>query len=438
VYDFTPAQKYEFRGRAESAYGASAWSTSSFMVMVAPTVALDSVDSTATLALSAPANATQMRLEVSTEPFATEAAIPAKDLFYAVTLTADATSATIKNLASDATYYARVYAINAAGVSDWAELEFAVMAQPTDVVFTADDADATRGVVSWTNNAADATEFRVETSQDGVVWELAGTTTETSFEITDATERYVRVRSQAGVSVSAWSQGAILNAPTNLTFAQAKLSDADGTLTRVKWNDASDLATLYRVEYREAGTDAWTFVGNRGVGAQNQAVYDFTPGRTYEFRVRAENAYGASAWSTSSFTPTVAPTVALDSFDATSFTLALSAPTGATQMRVEILDSAFPTEAAIPGVGLTRCVTLSADAQTWTPQGLTPGATYYVRVYAINAAGVSDWCDTLEITLPTETLKTSNAVSEAFAELFADDAEDDFWFELESTLGKRK
>ena len=107
-------------------------------------------------------------------------------------------------------------------------------------------------------------------------------------------------------------------------------------------------------------------------------------------------------------------------------------------MRVEVSTEPFATEATIPGADLTRCATLSADAQTWTPKKLTPGATYYVRVRAINAAGVSDWSEVLELTTPTETLKTSNAVSEAFAELFADDVDDDFWFELESTLGKRK
>ncbi|MBQ1278095.1 MAG: fibronectin type III domain-containing protein, partial [Thermoguttaceae bacterium] len=96
--------------------------------------------------------------------------------------------------------------------------------------------------------------------------------------------------------------------------------------------------------------------------------------------------------------------------------------------------------AAISSVNLTRCVTLSADAQSWTPKNLTPGATYYVRVRAINADGVSDWSDALEIKLPnqTEFIPLDAAVSEAFADLFAEDGEDDFWFEFEKATGARK
>ncbi len=362
VYDFTPGQTYEFRVRAENVYGASAWSTASITPMTAPTVEITAIDGntkTATLALSAPANATQMRLEVSTEPFATEAKMPGADLFHTVTLKADATSATLKNLEPGATYYVRVRAINANGDSDWCD----------------------------------------------------------TLEITTPI------------------------VPTNLAFSQGKIVDADGSRVYLKW-DRIENVDFYRVEYREAGAEEWSFIANYEQNyeqfKQEQVLYDFVPGATYDFRVRAEGPDGVSDWAESSFTTLAAPTVEVADVASTTFTLNLTAPENATKMRVEILDSPFPREGSISSADLTRCVTLSADAQTWTPKNLTPGATYYVRVYSINANGVSDWCDTLEITTPTETLETSNAVSDAFAELFADDVEDDFWFELESTLGKRK
>ncbi len=439
VTDFTPGKEYEVRIRAENETVVSAWATASLLTMDVPATSVVLVDGgakTATLSFAAPTNATQMRLEIADSPFTTEGKMSSADLVRAVTLNADTTSLTINNLDSSKTYYCRVRAYNdGTNTSDWGEFELSFSTAPTDVVFVADANDSTRGVVSWTSAA---TGFVVETSKDGKTWELAGATTGTSLELADLTaeDRYMRVRVQTETVVSEWTYGALLSAPTDLSVTQAKYSAAEGTYLRMKWNDVSG-ETGYRVEYREAGTEAWTAFELKA-NAKNQTIADFTPGQSYEFRVRAENAYGASVWSTATLESLAAPTVELGSSDLTSFTLALTAPSAASKLRVEVLDSAFTSEATLSGSALTRVATLDASVQSWTPSKLTPGATYYVRVRAIDGDNVSAWSQVLEITLPTETPNTSNAVSDAFAELFADDAEDDFWFEFEKATGARK
>jgi hypothetical protein len=225
----------------------------------------------------------------------------------------------------------------------------------------------------------------------------------------------------------------MLNAPANVAGAQAKLLDAAGTQLRVVWNDNSGLATQYRVEYREAGSDEWTFVGVRGRGSQAQTISDFTPGVAYEVRVRAENKYGVSEWTTSSVATMAAPTVELVSVDAAALTLSLASDALATNMRVEISTTPFETESKISSANLFRAVTTGAGEQTRSFGNLEAGATYYVRVLAINADGVSAWSEVLEVVVPS-----GDAVSEAFADIFAEDGEDDFWFEFEKATGARK
>ena len=157
--------------------------------MVAPTaevVAISETAKTATLALFAPTGATQMRVEVSTEPFATEAAIPRVNLFYSYTYNADETSATIKNLEPGATYYYRVYAINANGTSDWCDTAtFALLDAPTDVALSQvklAGADGTLLRMKWAD-VSDETGYRVE-------YREAGTEEWTAFEQQANAQRY--------------------------------------------------------------------------------------------------------------------------------------------------------------------------------------------------------------------------------------------------------
>ena len=66
---------------------------------------------------------------------------------------------------------------------------------------------------------------------------------------------------------------------------------------------------------------------------------------------------------------------------------------------------------------------------------LEAGKTYYFRVRAhqANGAGNSAWSEVVEFTVPAAT----DVVSEAFADFFVEETEDDFWFEFEKALGGR-
>jgi hypothetical protein len=186
------------------------------------------------------------------------------------------------------------------------------------------------------------------------------------------------------------------------------------------------------VSGNQAKAGAGAYVANGGtLELRNSTVEDAVVG----------NVVIADSSGTTNGAPLAAPTVELASHDAESLTLSLLAPANATQMRVEISASPFATEAAIPDANLADCQTLDASAQSWTAKNLESGATYYVRVYSINADGVSAWSEVLEVKLflTTEFVPlTLDAVSEAFVDLFAEDGEDDFWFEFEKATGARK
>ncbi|MBQ1277924.1 MAG: fibronectin type III domain-containing protein, partial [Thermoguttaceae bacterium] len=182
----------------------------------------------------------------------------------------------------------------------------------SEIILTVGDvANASGYVVEYSLSA----DFANAVAVDGST--LAGLNAYTTY--------YFRVKSLGENSYvdSAWSTP--VSATTKLTAPaiivnQLKRSAKDGTVLNCKWRDAFDEnAEHYRVEYREAGTEEWLFVDNWSPELSednSQLVYDFTPGQTYDFRVRAENADVYSDWSTASITAMVAPTFGVAAIDA--------------------------------------------------------------------------------------------------------------------------
>ena len=85
--------------------------------------------------------------------------------------------------------------------------------------------------------------------------------------------------------------------------------------------------------------------------------------------------------------------------------------------------------------GDVRVYVLNGSATSQSFGSLEAGKTYYFRARAHQASGAgnSAWSEVVEFTVPTAT----EAVSDAFADFFAEEGEDDFWFEFEKALGGR-
>ena len=153
----------------------------------------------------------------------------------------------------------------------------------------------------------------------------------------------------------------------------------------VEW-DRSGNETGFTVE---RSTDGVTFVdaGSAPINALALDVTGLSPSTTYVFRVRAFNAAGVSPYS---------PTAT-----ATTPQVPLGAPTSLTaaalnrsQIRLAWRDNSsaetgFRIERSTNNKSFSVVATAAAGVTTFTDSGLRGGATYYYRVFAVNAGGSS-------------------------------------------------
>ncbi|MGI9255325.1 MAG: fibronectin type III domain-containing protein [Salinispira sp.] len=161
-------------------------------------------------------------------------------------------------------------------------------------------------------------------------------------------------------------------------------------------DDGGSAITGYELQYRTGG-GAWTEMSS-GIGTNtSHTITGLTNGNTYEVQVRAVNAQGPSAWSTSATaTPAAVPaapdTPTLES-DTGQITATWIAPddggSAITEYHVQHKLSAddWPTD----NTTSISAITVAAPATTHTIMNLENGMSYDVRVRAANAQGNGAW-----------------------------------------------
>jgi hypothetical protein len=85
--------------------------------------------------------------------------------------------------------------------------------------------------------------------------------------------------------------GTVPAAPGGLTATAVSSSQIN-----LNWTDNSNNETQFRIE-RRTGAGSFGFLVNKGANTTTHSDAGLQPGTTYTYRVRAENAYGNSAWS---------------------------------------------------------------------------------------------------------------------------------------------
>lgn len=312
-------------------------------------------------------------------------------------------------LASGTVYYWRVNAKNAGGTSAFSTRRtFTVVAPPTVPVLNTPANNATGVAISsnltWSAINGAAT-YRVQLSADSTFATTiiddssVASTTRATGTLANNTLYYWRVNGKNAVGTSAFSTIRTFTTLISIPAAPTLSNPANNATGRplndtLKWN-ASAGATSYRVQFSTDSTFSNVIffsplLDDSTVTATSQSVGPLTNGTTYYWRVNAKNSAGTGAFSARrAFSTQIAlpavPTLSGPASNATALplidTLRWNVSTGAATYRVQLSpDTAFATL-------VVNDSTLITTTKVVGP--LTNGTTYYWRINAKNAAGIS-------------------------------------------------
>jgi len=420
--------QYYWRVQAKNAGGVSDWSTIwSFTTAIAapstptlifPADGATNKSVTPTIAWSAVTGATTYRIQVSTSSS------------FASSFIDDSTISTdtmvLTGLANSTTYYWRVRAKNISGVSTWSGAwSFATIVAIPQVPVLSSPADGNTGrdltdTLTW-STIIGATSYHVQVSTSStfatILVEDSALTSASKIlsGLSNSTQYYWRVQAKNAVGVSGYTsaysfttiiaapQTPVLSSPANGVTGMA-ITD---TLT---WSTVTGAAT-YHVQVSTNSTFASVLIEDSTLTSASKMLSGLANSTTYYWRVQAKNAGGVSAWTTAwnfttiiaaPITPTLTAPVNGTTGMALKDTLTWSTVTGATSYHVQVSTSSMFTTILIEDSSLTTTTKILS--------GLSNSTTYYWRVQAKNAGGVSGYTSVwnfITIALPqTPTLAT--------------------------------
>jgi hypothetical protein len=241
-------------------------------------------------------------------------------------------------------------------------------------------APGAQATLSWTTTDATAVTIDALGGVSATGYALVSPAQTTTFVLT-ATGQSGVATATATLVVDGTGTQAAPAAPTTLTAAATSTNTV-----HLLWTDGSDNETGFTVE---RSTDGVTFVdaGSAPINALALDVTGLSPSTTYVFRVRAFNAAGVSPYSPTATATT--PQVPLGV--PTSLT---AAALNRSQIRLAWRDNSsaetgFRIERSTNNKSFSVVATAAAGVTTFTDSGLRGGATYYYRVFAVNAGGSS-------------------------------------------------
>lgn len=201
-------------------------------------------------------------------------------------------------------------------------------------------------------------------------------------------------RNEDGV-VTASSTGATgLTLPgTPTSLAATALNATSSSLT---WTEPTNGATLYKVERcTGSGCGGFSQIGTNGSASYSDS--DTLTGNTvYTYRVRANNASGDGAYSSTALattTPDVPTSPGTSNVTGTTLTFSWTAPAGGSAETVS-----YKVERCT-GAGCTNFAEIATPSGTSHPDsGLSPSTTYLYRVRATSVAGDGYYSSTVSVT----------------------------------------
>ncbi len=326
----------------------------------------------------------------------------------------DVQRATLAGLATSTPYDVRVTAVSASGESPGNVLSLTMPpAAPTGLAAT--EASPTSVTLTWMESSPDEAGFIAEyrAARSGAAWTAWGTeaaanaTTITVSGLTSGTGYEFRVLAKSNAGPNTPSDPVSidpLGGPTAPTSVMATALGSNGA--SVSWRDNSSDETGFAVEWR-LGADLWTTGATVGPNGTSAAIGHLFGSRSYEFRVTARNAVGASSSAPATLTlPPPAPTeLSASPASRTSVTLTwtdnsadennfvieyLAASSLAVALATSTDTEGAPTSGGPEGMTagqtaatwITFGTTAAADAETIAVTGLASDTPYAFRVSA--------------------------------------------------------
>lgn len=412
----TASTRYWYRVRAKNGGGNSGYSNVADATTQAPPVTIPRLPSglAATATSSSQINLSWTDNANDEAGFELERSTDGVNFGKIQDLVANTTSFSNTGLNASAKYYYRIRAVNSAGPSPYSNIADATTQAPPIVIprppssLSAAAASSTQINLIWADNANDETGFELEGSTDGMnftkITDLAANTTTYSHTGLNASTKYhyrIRAKNSAGASSYSNVAEATTQAPP-VTIPQPPsalaASAASSSQINLTWADNAKDETGFEVERSADGTN-FAKIADAAANATSYANTGLNSSTKYYYRIRAKNSAGSSAYSNVA--------------DATTLLGIPSTPTNLTGELADY-DQARLTWPAQPGTvanvgierstsptsGFTQISQQPGGATTYVDLGLNELTSYYYRIQAKNAAGVSGYSNVVSVTTP--------------------------------------
>lgn len=334
------------------------------------------------------------------------------------TLPADTIGYADTALIAGNTYTYQVMAVNAGGPSGYSNSVsltlLAPPAAPTDLTATL-LANPTRIRMTWLDNATNETGFVVERSINGSPFAMVttlqaragtGSMTYTTQTLTNGniySYRIVAINaagSSAPSNVISMAIGAAPTAPTNLAGTLL----GNPTRIRLTFTDNATTEINFALERSENGGPfalLATLPRRNNTGGVTYNDTTVLAGNTYSYRVMAVNGVGPSAYSNTFTMGVLAPT-APSNFTGTAVVSGNNAIVTLTWTDNSNNEASFEIQRATNAAFTAGLNTNTVAANTVTRvETRNRNRSYYYRIRAINAAGVSEWVNLTPFPLVT-------------------------------------
>ncbi len=331
-------------------------------------------------------------------------------------------NAVLSTLSANTTYYYCAIASNSTGTSTGSVQSFATANYPvptvtTNVASAVTQTTATLNGAATPNGASTTGWFRYATSSPGTCDDTFGFRAPTSGGdalgsgtssvaysegvtglSAGVTYYYCAIASNAGGTGvgSVQSFTTLPNIPTAPSGASA--TNVSGTQNNMTWTDNSSDEDGFKVE-RSTNGGAYAQIATTSANATSYNDTGATADNTYEYRVRAYNVSGNSAYSTTSYviTATVVPNAPTSFWHYISTSSPSDVQLGWSHSGNN--ESGFVVEKSTDNINFSTAVTADRNVTYVVDSGVSSG-TYYYRVYATNAIGNSSNSNTETVIVP--------------------------------------